>query len=122
MNNKQILDLVLAGNIMTTCEWRSGVARTYEQEDDRTKTKKTVNEIIHQVELLDWKTKSIKPFEIVEEMPADFSPEKWNTSPHPYERGSRTAVLIKSFSWSDNKKVYRGKGQVHALDNAEPRK
>jgi len=116
MKNNELLHLALAGALVTTCEWRSSIAKISEIEDDKTKEITRTKSIVHQVEMLDFKTKTDMPFELVQPCTEEFDIEKYNNSPRPFKKGERAAVEVISFAWSPNKMRYRGKGILHPLD------
>lgn len=109
MTKAQIADTVMSGVIMCGAEWRSCKAAVSEIEDDRTKVKKVVKAIVHQVEIGEM------PYEIKQEIPeeklAAFSVEAYNAGPRPFKKGDSVVLRLKSYGWSNFKKKYLGKGE-----------
>lgn len=121
MSDKQIISLFQSGSIIAQAEWRSALAKVSEIEDEKTKEITRTKSIVHQVEMIEFKSKTVMPFEIVEPKDEKFNCEEWNAKPKPYARGETVVLEIISFAWSEFKRRYRGKAIVHPLDTAKPK-
>jgi len=116
MKQIEAVEKMMRGEIMVTAEWRSSVAKSRQQENERTEKLETKKVIVHQVEMMDFKTKTDMPFEVTEEKEETFDADKYNTNARPFAKGDRVFIEVKSFGWSQNKSRYMGKGILYPID------
>lgn len=116
MNTKELTTRLLDGEMFTTAEWRSSIAKKSVIEDERTEERREQKTVVHQVEFKDFKTKTEMPFEVTEVMPLTLDVDNYNSKPRPFRKGERVIIEVKSFGWSQNKNRYIGKGVIHAID------
>lgn len=122
ITQSEIASRVMSGEMFTTGEWRSSVAKASTRMNEDTKQMETRKAIVHQIEFVDFKTKTEMPFEVTEECPLDFNVEAYNAKPREHAKGDKVAIEVKSFGWSDFKKRYLGKGTIHGIDNPKATK
>jgi len=111
MKQKELLDAVLAGRILSVVEFRGSAARSFKNKDEQTKQESVRVTISHRVEIGENAEQQVIRETLTDEQAKGFDVDKYNTAPKQFKKGEKVVWVVKSYGW-------KGDGKGLKLDAA----